>query len=205
MTVFPSNIYIMSGKMKYFYEFDIPKFIEYIKLSEKRRPVYYRLGTRIPKKYMSEDYTFDKNGILYNIETGEKVIKNSRSVGTPNMKKINSQYFWSGSNPHIRRKMKRDMSLFLLNYIKRVPPVRLKQYPIGVKIILYDVINGENDLDNFIYIWFKVLLDVLTAKEMSHRPIIIDDNRKYLRKLSVEFIPIDRHEDRKLTIQIYSI
>jgi len=191
--------------MKYFYEFEIPKFIEYIELSKKRRAVYYKLGGRIPKKYVSDDYAYTKNGILYNIETGEKIIKNTRTVGKPNLKKINSQYFWSGSNPHIRRKMKRDMSLFILNYIKHVPPVRLKQYPIGVNLILHDTINGENDLDNFVYIWFKVLLDVLTAKEMDHKPIIIDDSRKYLRKLGIEFIPIKEHNDRKLTIQIYSI
>ncbi len=196
----------MAGHMKYSYEFEIPRFIEHVELSKKRRAVYYKRTNRIPKKYMDKSlYMFGKNDILYDVRTGEKVIKNSRSVGKPNMKKINSQYFWSGSNPHIRRKIKRDMSLFMLNYIKRIPPVRTNQYPIGINFILYDTINGENDLDNFVYIWFKVVLDVLTAKEMDHKPIIIDDSREYVRKLGIEFRPIDRHEDRVLVVQINSL
>jgi len=193
------------GVMKYFYEFEIPHFIEYIKLSEKRRAVYYKEGNRIPKKYQNEHYYFGKDGILRNVETNERIIKNTRTAGKPNMKKINSQYFWSGSNPHIRRKIKRDMSNYLLGYIKHIPSVRNKQYPIGVNFILYDTIDGENDLDNFVYIWFKVVLDTLTAKEMDHKPVIIDDSRKYLQKLGIEFVEIDKHEDRKLVVQIYSI
>ncbi len=196
----------MGSYMKYSYVFEIPRFMEHIKLSEKRRPVYYKMGNKIPKKYQDiEAYSYDKNGILYNIETGEKVIKNTRTVGKPNMKKINSQSLWSGINPHLRRKIKRDMSHYLLNYINKIPPVRMKQYPIGIEFVLYDIMDGENDLDNFVYIWFKVVLDVLTAKEMNHKPIIIDDSRKYVRRLGINFVPIEKHEDRVLTIKIYSL
>lgn len=132
-------------KDKYFYELDIDSFIEKIKLSEKRRPQYFKGITKYPKKYRSEDYEIDKNGILIHVETGEKVIKNIRTVGTPNVKMITGQYFWTGAHPHIRRKIKREMSEFFYKYMKDIPMVREHQYPIGVRIDLYDVEDSGQD------------------------------------------------------------
>ena len=193
------------GKIKYLYEFEIPRFIERIELSKKRRAQYYKKNGRIPEKYKKDKYTFNESGILIDTETGDKVIKNSRSVGTPNVKKINSQYFWSGANPHIRRKIKRDMSNFIMNYVRKIPQVKLYQYPVGISLDLYDIMEGENDLDNFVFLWWKTLLDTLTAKDMDHRPVIIDDSRKYLRELIARYHPIENHDDRSIIVRIYSL
>ena len=193
------------SRKKYFYSFDINNFIEEIELSKRRRPQYYRENARIPKKYLGESYFFDKNGILTEIESGERVIKNSRSVGTPNVKRINGQYFWTGANPHIRRKIKREMAEFFLRYMHAIPTVGSTQYPIGVRIDLHDVVNKGSDLDNFIYLYRKVLHDVLTANDMSHRAIIIDDSKEYIQDIPTRFHPIEDHDARKLHIEIYSL
>ena len=85
----------MSKKDKYFHEIDVNAFIEKIELSKKKRPQYYKGKVKIPKKYKTDDYEFDKNGILINLTTSEKVVKNTRSVGLPNVKTITGQYFWN--------------------------------------------------------------------------------------------------------------
>jgi hypothetical protein len=195
----------MNKKDKYFYELNVPSFIERIELSKKRRAQYYKTKNRIPKRYLTDEYDFGKEGVLVSLDTGIKVIKNSRSVGTPNVKMITGQYFWTGAHPHIRRKIKREMSDFFYKFMKDIPPVQKHQYPIGIRIDLYDEMMIGQDLDNFIFLYRKVIHDVLTAKEMEHDAFIIDDSKEYIQDIPTTFYPIDNHEDRFLNIQIYSI
>jgi len=195
----------MKDNEKYFYSFDVETFIEKIELSKKRRAQYYTQKIKLPKKYSGDDYDFDKNGTLINIHTGEKVIKNSLSVGKPNIKMITGQYFWTGAHPHIRRKIKREMSDFFYKYMKDMPKVEESQYPIGVRIDLYDKQDTGQDLDNFIFLYRKVIHDVLTAKEMKHEAIIIDDSKKYIQDIPTKFYPINDHNNRRLRIEVYSI
>lgn len=195
----------MKDKEKYHHSLDVVNFIEEVELSKKRRPKYYDRKSKIPNKYSDKDYDFDKNGTLIHVETGTKVVKNTRSVGTPNIKKINGQYFWTGAHPHIRRKIKRDMANFFYEHMKDIPQVPENAYPIGVRIDLYDVMEQGSDLDNFIYLYRKVIHDVLSADEMDHEPIIIDDSKLYIQDIPTRFYPIDNHEERKLYIEIYSL
>jgi len=194
----------MKDNNKFLFEIDVEAFIEKIELSKKRRPQYYKGKVKLPKKYMSDEFVFDKNNILTNSETGERVIKNSRSVGTPNIKMITGQYFWVGAHPHIRRKIKRDMSEYFYEYFKEMPVVQDNQYPLGVRIDLYDTIRGS-DIDNFIFVYRKVIHDVLTAREMKHDPFIRDDSREFIQDIPTRFYEIDDHDRRRLHIEIYSL
>lgn len=195
----------MKDKEKYYHEFDINNFIEEVELSKKRRAKYYNNKSKLPNKYNNKNYDFDKHGFLIHLESDKKVIKNSRTVGKPNLKKINGQYFWTGAHPHIRRKIKREMSLFFYQYMAEIPKLQVKDYPIGVRIDLYDVVDKGSDLDNFIYLYRKVLHDVLVANDMDHDAIIIDDSKEYIQDIPTRFYPIDDHEKRKLHIEIYSL
>ncbi len=72
----------------------IPQYIRVIKTADKRLATRYKKGEKIPKKYTDKlgiDYDFDSKGILINIDTKEKVVKNSKSAGTPRYKIINGQ------------------------------------------------------------------------------------------------------------------
>ena len=196
---------IFMNKDKYHHSIDVVAFIEEIELSKKRRAKYYDKKSKIPNKYKKKDYDFDKNGILVHIESGQKIIKNTRTIGTPNVKKINGQYFWSGAHPHIRRKIKREMSIFFYEHMKDIPTIQEHQYPIGIRIDLYDNVNQGSDLDNFIYLYRKVIHDVLVADDMEHDPIIIDDSKKYIQDIPTKFYPIEDHDKRRLHIEIYSL
>ena len=204
-----SNIIIldfnMDEKDKYFQKLEIHSFIDRIELSKKRRAQYYKLRDRIPKKYINDSYDFGKEGVLIDVNTQTKIIKNSRSVGTPNVKLITGQYFWTGAHPHIRRKIKREMSDFFYKFMSHLPKVKQHQYPIGVRIDWYDKMKTGQDLDNFIFLYRKVIHDVLTAKEMDHSAIIIDDSKEYIQDIPTKFYPINEDEERKLCIEIYSI
>ena len=117
---------------------------------------------------------------------------------------ITGQYFWVGAHPHLRRKIKNEMSEYFYNYMVDVPVVSKDQYPIGIRIDLHDVIQGQ-DLDNFIFVYRKIIHDILTAKHMSHDAIIEDDSKKYVQDIPTKFYPIEDHSKRKLKIEIYSI
>lgn len=129
---------------KYFFEVKVENFIDRIQLSKKQRPTYFKKKDKIPKKYSTEQFAFVNNSLI-NIVTGEKVIKNSIKVGTPNIKLITGQYFWEGAHPHIRRKIKKEMSEYFYKYLKDAPQVKDDQYPIGVRIDLYDDMNSGQD------------------------------------------------------------
>jgi len=193
--------------MEYYAKIEIPNFIEKIKLSEKRRAKYYKKGDKIPKKYQNNEYDFNKGNLLIDVETGEKIIKNTRTVGTPNLRIITGQSYWQGIHPHIRRKMKKEMSEFFCPFISKLPRVKTDAYPLGIDIDLYDEIEGgtHQDLDNFMLVYRKVIHDVLVDKEKHCKKIIQDDSKDFIRKISSTFYPIEDHKDRKLVIIIYTL
>jgi hypothetical protein len=185
----------------------IPKFIEKVEISKHRRAKYYKSTDRLPMKYKKDEYVF-KNGILINVDTGEKIIKNSRSVGKPNYIRITGQIFYSGINFNLRRKIKKEMANFFAPYLGQFKRIKKEQYPIGVRIDLYDSMDfkgSQQDLDNFIYPYRKVIHDVLTGKDPECKKVIEDDSKEYIQDIPTRFYPIDNHEDRKLVIEIYSL
>lgn len=71
----------------------LDNYMEYVTLSNKRRPTFYRRGVVIPKKYNNENFVYNKEGILIDKETSTKVIKNVRSAGKPKLKKSLDKIF----------------------------------------------------------------------------------------------------------------
>jgi hypothetical protein len=191
----------------YYERVEIPNFIEKIKLSEHRRAKYYKSTDKIPKKYQTEGFGIGKHGYLINIETGEKIIKNTRTVGKPNVKIISGQYYWQGAHPHIRRKMKKEMSESFCPYLSGLPIVKEEQYPIGVRIDLYDSLDDgtHQDIDNFMFLYRKVIHDVLADVLGNCKKVIKDDSKEYIQDIPSRFYPIDDHEKRKLVVEIYSL
>jgi len=189
---------------EYYQSVKVYNFIDRIKLSEKRRAKYYTKKDKIPKKYQNDNFEFNKKDRLENVETGEAVIKNPIAAGTPRFRKITGQYFWSGANPFIRRKIKNEMSDFFYEFLKDFKKAEDEDYPIGVRIDLYDEEDGQ-DLDNFIFLYRKVIHDVLTAKNMEHDPIIEDDSKEYIVDIPTRYYKTEEGEDRMLNIIVYSI
>lgn len=179
----------------------IDNYIEYIELSKHRRPVYYKENDKIPKKYLDgEKYCFVKN-VLVDFKTKEKVIKNTRSVGTPKRKKISGQDIWMGMHYALRAKIAKELKLYLKRQFKKLElqPIKAEDYPISIQLDFYKPIGEANwDIDNHALIYRKCILDALKDD------YIKDDSVQFVRGIPSFYIPCKK-EDQKLIITIYKL
>jgi len=178
----------------------IPEFIEYVKMSNSRRPTYYTLKDRLPKKYQDPTFHFDRKGRLCTND-GQPIIRNARTVGTPRMKKINGQDFYAGSTrPVIRVKIVNSIKDSFRPYLSKFRKISKDKFPIQISCAMYDVPGKADwDLDNK-WIYLKVFQDLIVQEK-----IIPDDNIKYVSKAaSMEFFPVANTEERKLVFTISS-
>lgn len=191
----------------------IPNYPEQIKISEKRRPKFYKRGEedKLPKKHL-EKY-FYTNDVIYSNETMEPIVKNTKSVGKPRFEKVNFQKLWNGSVArHMRAKMADTLHEFYSGMFKKQLP---KKIEIGENECLYisyefqNIINSDSaDLDNLVHWHIKTSLDCLTEKNNPNQKdghklgIIKDDNLKYVRGIAYCFVECESSEQQKLTIHI---
>lgn len=189
----------------------IPDFISHIKLSEKTRAKYYKQHENIPKKYCKDGIVFSKEGHACNAKTGEKIVKNWKKAGTPNMMKINGQDLWSGLNPFTRNKMAEQLHNFYAKYVKeqlidkgvtKIPLDNTKR--LVILFTLFDPEFENLDNDNNEYILKKTFLDTITRqnknkKEHKKLGLIPDDSRKYV--LTAPFVSY-KGEKREMVIDM---
>jgi hypothetical protein len=178
---------------------EIPGYITHVRLSNKRRKKYFSESDVLPKKYQKPNYQFIK-GVLVDTTTMEKVIKNPKVAGTPLLKKINGQDFYSGTViPQVRAKIILEMKKFFFDHLIGIPPIEEHFYPIEMEIEIHYVIKNDYfDIDNLGWVYTKVIQDVL--KESG---IIPDDDIRYIRKSGAcQFVPVKEESDRKIVIKI---
>ena len=177
---------------------EVPQFITHVKLSNKRRAKYFMKGSEVPKRYMN--YRYNKKNQLVD-PFNEPVVKNIRSVGTPNFKKINGQEFYKGvGNPIIRAKMIKEMKTFFRKFIKTASPLGLNDYPVKVSIDLYLPLGKMDfDIDNLSWVYIKAISDVLVDCG-----IVFNDTVEYIINTGeCRYFPVDEIEQRKMIINIY--
>lgn len=183
----------------------IPDFISYVKLSESRRAKYYYKGDKIPKKYSDKtkfDFKKDKYniGILCDLKTGDKIIKNSRVAGTPKLLKIRGQDFYSGFSHHsIRIKVVEAIKESYKDHIKHMTAFKDSDYPLYVEFLYYDLRKQAQDLDNKRFAYEKCMLDLLQTEG-----ILKNDNLDCITKLSSEFFEVVDEKDRAIEINFYT-
>lgn len=191
----------------------IPKFEEYVLLSNSRRTKY--------KKDAGGNFLLD--------EKGEKMVANPRVAGTPRYKKISGQDMYSGMNKHTRAKMISFIKEYLYSHFKGA--TKITKYPIQIHIIVkhtktvYKLNRKSNkwedtrmswDLDNFTLIWRKAFTDALSgnveyikkpdekgklkfvANKEKYPPIIDEDNVNHVQRWIETFIPVETPDEREL-------
>ncbi len=178
---------------------EITNFITHVLLSKKRRARYYKKGKKIPKKYQTNEYGYNKQEELIHKATKMRVIANPRSVGTPRLKKINGQDIYRGNNnPYIRSKMVSEMKAFFADAIVKsgIDPIDSKHYPIEMELEMHIPLNAEFDVDNAGWLYVKVIQDVLTQTGT-----IVNDVAVLLPKTGgVQFVPIETGQANKMVI-----
>lgn len=151
----------------------IPKYNEYVVLSERRRAKVDKI-------------------------TGK--ILNPRSAGTPKLWKVNGQALYSGNmHPMTRKKAAGWAHQYLRPYLRKVRRITLnKDEYLRLQLDIYDVKGRENwDVSNK-WPWIKWFEDTLV--ELRKIP---DDCIKYVRDTGrIRYIPVDDEEHRKLVYTI---
>ena len=178
---------------------EIPGYITHVELSKSRRKKYFTPEDKLPIKYKTERFGFVK-GKLVDLETKQVVVKNPKVAGTPKMKKINGQDFYSGNViPQVRAKMIAEMKKFFTEHFEGIPAIPMDEFPVEMEIeIHYAMKNDLFDVDNLGWVYTKVIQDVL-----KDTGIIPDDDVRYIRKSGgCQFVPVDSEDDRKIVIKI---
>ena len=168
-------------------------------LSKARRTVYYRRGMNIPKKYA--DFSFDAKGFLIDPKTGERVVKNKRSAGTPRYLKLAGNWFVSNQSEHVRRKAVHELKKYYAKELSSfgIPPFKADDYPLRVTWEVHCPIGKADwDLDNLWFYW-KYFCD--TLRKLG---VIEDDTIRYVTSPPAPvFIPVETEEERKFVFQFF--
>ncbi len=185
----------IGSKLVYTKELD---FIPKLQLSKARRAVYYTsedyFNKKLPKRYLSknfyiikEPYVFvDKK--LYNTETKEFVIKNSKTANKPRYWIMNSQDIYSGK---FERQARNALIHKLHDYFKELVkdcPILVKEDNERFRLVLTWYINPDCvtvDYDN-LWIYEKCILDVL-HKEAIGLCKVKEDSHKYFKGGSKDY------------------
>lgn len=181
-------------------EITIPKFITKVLVSKKRRPKYYRKGDEIPKKYSK--YSF-KGSFLVDAH-GKKVVKNTRSVGTPKYEQLSGNNLLSGyGSHHIRAKIAKELKEFYKPYVqafvKKNGP--FTTFPLRIEWDVYTELGAENWDASNLFFYYKYFEDTLFMKDTG---LIPDDCIKYITfSPGVKIIPVDDWEKRKFVFRFY--
>lgn len=157
-------------------------------LSKARRKKYFKEGQKIPKKYDNDKFGFIK-GILCNLLTKEKIVKNPKAQGTALYTTLNSQNLWNNKfNKFTRAKIKRDLEIFFIQFIKDLEQVKKCS-------IVYTLFSNKVnfDLGNKSFMYQKAFEDVLVKSN-----IIRDDNVTFLSSFTWNYVKHELDKDSLL-------
>ena len=195
----------------------IPDYPVSIKVSEKKRPVYWKRGQLLPKKYPQPQFIFNPEGILIDASNGEKMIKNIKTVGKPRLLSINAQKIYIGIHHSVRSKIVSELhDVFNKAFKAQFPPIiNLGVNKILVTLHFFDVYSVKlPDLDNLANLFVKCGIDCLTTANNPNQTkggathklgILPDDKMIYIPHIVVEFTHVADPKDRKLEFNLYEV
>lgn len=188
---------------------------EEMKLSDSRRVIYLHEseGDRIPKHVREtlgvqpgSKYYADSDGWIRNMHDDEKVIRNTKTAGTPKMQRINGQAIWDGS---LDKYARNNMKIFLTEYFG---PAIIRNLPdkliagagmyLQFEFIFYVPIVLRKwtvqDIDNHAFLYIKAFMDTCTQIQL-----IEDDNARFFRGYYPRYVNCATEEERRLEIKIH--
>ena len=199
------------------YSCTIPDYPVEVKVSEKRREMYWKASESkdLPKKHNWSG--IDKEGFLVD-SAGNRFVKNTKTAGKPRLLTINAQKIYVGVHHSVRSKIVNELhELFNTAFKAQLPKkIILKDSKILIHLHFYDIYTPKlPDLDNLANLFVKCGIDCLTtpnnpnqtkATGYTHKlSILPDDKMIFIPHIVVEFTSVDKPEDRKLTFSLYEV
>lgn len=187
--------------MKEIFKITIHDFNEYIKISEKRKVKPFFKGKRkIPKKYQSDNYTWDGKGRLIDKLTNQVVPSNPIVAGQVRYWRINGQDIYNQKISHAGRHSIMSKLHDVFNpYLKGLE--NITEFPFSLRINFHildqdKVVGREKNIDNDNrWIFGKAIRDCL--RDLGKVP---DDDPHYINEDCSKTIFIENKEDIKLEI-----
>jgi len=190
-----------------------------IQVSAKKRATYWYVGDDVPKKYNDKTkFDFSKDGVLMDLVSCEKVVKNSKTAGLPRMLTINAQKIYVGIHHSVRSKIVESLhSIFYEEFKKQFPAsIDTKDKKILIGLHFYDIYSRKlPDLDNLANLFVKCGIDCLTSVNNPNQSkmsgythklgIIPDDSLLYVSHILYEYTSVKEVKDRKLEFSIYQV
>lgn len=193
-----------------------------IKVSESRRANYWSKSdydkALVPKKYRDlTQFGFDSDQIMIELKTGEKVIKNVKTVGKPRMLTINAQKIYVGIHHSVRSKIVNELhSIFNKEFKNQLPAkIDTTDKKILISLHFHDKYTTKlPDLDNLANLFVKCGIDCLTTVNNPNQVktaathklgILPDDKIIFIPHIVMEFTEIEDLKDRKLLFTLYEV
>jgi hypothetical protein len=177
----------------------IHNFSEYIRIAEKRMPKPFVKGSKkkLPKKYQTEDYVWDKRGYLVYKNTGSIVPSNGLTVGKPRDWRMNGQDVY---NQKIKHSARNAITIKMHNKFKphlgKIEKLDGAYFPLTLRINFYVMDQGKFNIDNDNrWIYDKVVQDTLV--ELGKIP---DDNPKIINGNYKKTYFVEKEEEVKVEI-----
>lgn len=174
----------------------VPQYPVRIQMTKSRRAKYYKAVEDLPKTWKRDRFGL-KGGFVYNLETGERVIKNSRSVGTPRYQTLSGNSFWAGfGHPSQRAILARALKDGLKeNMIVEGDPLKVEDFPLQVFWKISKPTAIDFDISN-LWFYYKMLEDCLVDLK-----IIPNDTFRYISWLSgPKFETCSTEEEREIVL-----
>lgn len=177
----------------------LPQYPTAFTLSNKRRAKYYSREDELPKKYSSllgQKYGFIAHKgkeYLVDLVTKEKVIKNSKSVGTPKKKPINGQKLYNGDYSYFERiKIKTSLREYIQPHLQGK---YMGSFPVKITFDVYA--NTPQDFDNHVSIYKKMFVDLLVEFG-----VIPNDTQDYITAYEENLFKVENQNERGIYITI---
>lgn len=194
-----------------------------IKVSDSRRACYWTKvdhdKSLTPKKYRdTTQFGFDNDGIMIDLKTKERVVKNIKTVGKPRMLTINAQKIYVGIHHSVRSKIVNELHTLFNDAFKKQLPAKIdttnKKIMIGLHF--HDVYTTKlPDLDNLANLFVKCGIDCLTTVNNPNQVkgvstthklgILPDDKMIFIPHIVMEFTEVADPKDRKLHFNLYEV
>lgn len=183
----------------------IPQFNEFIRIAEKRSVSPFKKDSKkkIPKKYQTDDYSWNGKGYLINNKTGTVVASNPLMAGKPRDWRINGQDIYNQKTKQsARNAVMVKIHERLSRHLEQIEKINPELFPLTLRINFYtkdyNKIKGSKmrniDNDNR-WIYEKAVQD--TMVELGKLP---DDNPYFINGNYKKTYFVETDEECKLEI-----
>lgn len=186
----------------------IPQFNDLVRIAEKRSVLPFKKDSKkkIPKKYQTDEYSWNGKGYLIHTKTGVVVAANAIMQGKPRDWRINGQDIY---NQKVKQSARNAVMVKIHNKfirpLREVQPIDPEQFPLTLRINFYVrdytkiKFEGKGRLKNIDndnrWIYEKAVQD--TMVELG---ILPDDNPKYINGNHKKTYFVETDEECRLEI-----